>query len=100
MIILTSEVVEAVRGQKHHISAHTLATQCSVHPTAPVLLTKDSIRNEISYEFQPPSRILEPSLQGLISSVEILQRMLDSVADLSSKLLYTDWAPAHTGETQ
>ena len=43
--------VEAVRGQKHHISPHT---QCSVHPKVPVLLTKDSIRNEISYNFQPP----------------------------------------------
>ena len=41
---------------KHHLSdAHfgTL-TQCLVYPTAPVLLTKDSIRNEISYDFQPP----------------------------------------------
>ena len=28
-------------------------TQCSVHPTGPVLLTEVS-RNEISYEFQPP----------------------------------------------
>ena len=38
----TSKVVEAVRGQKHHILAHTLAllTQRSGHPTAPVLLTK------------------------------------------------------------
>ena len=51
---LTSEVLEAVRGQKHHLGAHfgTL-TQRSVHLTAPVLLTKDS-RNEISYDFQPP----------------------------------------------
>ena len=53
---LTSKVVEAVRGQKHHISAHTLAllTQRSVHPTVPVLLTKDSPRNKISYDSQPP----------------------------------------------
>ena len=28
--------------------------QCSVHPTVPVLLTKDSPRNEITYIFQPP----------------------------------------------
>ena len=48
--------VEAVRGQKHHISAHTLAfgepgtlTQCSVHPSAPVLLN-----NIICYDSQPP----------------------------------------------
>ena len=27
-------------------------TQCLVHPTAPVLLTKDSPRNKISYDFQ------------------------------------------------
>ena len=53
MIILTFEVVEAVKGQKHHISVHTL-TQHSVHPTAPLLLTKDSPRNEISYDLQPP----------------------------------------------
>ena len=45
IIILTSEDVEAVRGQKYHVSAHfgTL-TQCSIHPRVPVLLTKDSIR--------------------------------------------------------
>ena len=47
MIIFDLEVVEAVRGQKHHISTHTLALN------VPVLLTKDS-RNEISYHFQPP----------------------------------------------
>ena len=53
---LTSEIVEAVRGQKHHISAHTLAllTQRSVHPTVPLLLTKDSPRNEINYDSQLP----------------------------------------------
>ena len=53
---LTSEVVEAFRGQKHYISMHTLAqrlTQHSVHPTAPVLLSKDS-RNEIIFDFQSP----------------------------------------------
>ena len=49
---MTSEVVEAVRGQKH-ILAHTLA-QRLVHPTAPVLLSKDTPRNEISYNSQPP----------------------------------------------
>ena len=49
-MIMTSEVVEAVRGQKHHISTHT---QRSVHPTVPVLPTKDS-KNETSYDFQPP----------------------------------------------
>ena len=48
---LTSEVVEAVRGQTHHILMHTLALWH--FPTAPVLLTKDT-RNEISYDFQPP----------------------------------------------
>ena len=37
---LTSEVVEAARGARHHILTHTL-TQRSVHPTAPVLLTKN-----------------------------------------------------------
>ena len=50
---LTSKVVEAVKGKKHHISAHTL-TQLSAHPSMPVLLTKDLKRNEISYDFQPP----------------------------------------------
>ena len=48
MITLTSEGVEADGGQKHHISAHTLAlyiTQRSVHPSAPVQLTKDLSRN-------------------------------------------------------
>ena len=29
-------------------------TQRSVHPTAPVLLTKHPLRNEISCDFQPP----------------------------------------------
>ena len=41
--VITFEVVEAVRGKKR-----------SVCPTAPVLLTKDSPRNEIRYESQYP----------------------------------------------
>ena len=43
--------MEAVRGQTPY-SDRTLwhfLTQCLVHPTAPVLLTKDSPRHEISY---------------------------------------------------
>ena len=69
----------------HWMSAHfgTLG-QCSVYPTAPVLLTKDSPRNEISYDSQPPfslhsasiSRILEPNPQGLISSVAFISKSL------------------------
>ena len=49
MIILTSNVVDAVRGQRHHWLADTL-TQCSVHPSVPVLLTKDSPRKPGLYE--------------------------------------------------
>ena len=68
-LFLTSEVVEAVRGHKHH----TL-TQPLVHPSAPVLLTKYSPRNLISYDLSlysaSISRILEPSLQGLISNMQ------------------------------
>ena len=54
-IFLTSDVVEADRGQKHHISVHNLGTltQRSVHPSVPVLFTKDLPSNEISYDFQP-----------------------------------------------
>ena len=72
---LTSKVVEAVRGQKH---LGTL-TQCLVHSSAPVLLTKDSPRNLISDDSHclslhsaSISQILEPSpqAQGLISSSE------------------------------
>ena len=42
-----------LEAKTSYLDAHfgTL-TQCSVHPTAPVLLTKDS-RNEIIYEFPP-----------------------------------------------
>ena len=42
------------RPKTSYLEAHfgTL-TQCLIHPTAPVLLTKDS-RNEFSYDFQPP----------------------------------------------
>ena len=29
-------------------------TQCLIHPSAPDLLTKDSPRNEINFDFQPP----------------------------------------------
>ena len=47
-LFLISEVVEA----KNIISQHNL-TQCSVHPTTLVLLTKDSPRNDISYNFWP-----------------------------------------------
>ena len=60
---LTSEVVEADRGQISYFSAHfgTL-TQRSVHHLVPVLLTKYLPRNEISYDSQPP-------FSGLISSI-------------------------------
>jgi hypothetical protein len=34
----------------------------------PVLLTKDSIKYEISYDSAPISGVLEPSAKGLISS--------------------------------
>ena len=43
-----------VRGQKHHMHTLALLTQRSVHPSAPVLFTKDLPRNEINYDFQPP----------------------------------------------
>ena len=36
-------------------------TQRLVHPTAPVLLTKDSPRNEIHYAFQPPFSLHIPN---------------------------------------
>ena len=51
-----------------YLDAH-FGTQHLVHPTAPVLLTKDS-RNEMSYVWLSASisRILEPSL-GLISII-------------------------------
>ena len=47
-----------------------ILTQHSVHATAPVLLTKDSPRNEISYAFQPPFslHISNSITKGLISS--------------------------------
>ena len=66
---LISEFVEAVRGQKHHITTQTLA-QRSDHPTAPVLLTKiQEMRSVMTFSLHSASisRILEP--QGLISSV-------------------------------
>ena len=37
--------------RKFPFDAH-FGTQCSVHPTAPVRITKDSFRNEISYDYQ------------------------------------------------
>ena len=68
---LTSEVLEAVRGQKHHIFKHTFG---SVHRIAPVLLTKDQEMWSVmplSLHSSSIFRILEPSLQGLISSTYI-----------------------------
>ena len=49
---LTSEVMEAVRGQKHYILAHTLALITNVRfiPQRQFCLP----RNEISNNFQPP----------------------------------------------
>jgi hypothetical protein len=52
---LTFEVVEAVRGQN-------ILSQCTIWP-APVLLIKDSIRNEIIYDFQPPFSLHSASIQ-------------------------------------
>ena len=55
MGMIISEVVEAFRGQKtlYLIGAH-FGIPCLVHPIVPVHLTKDSIRNEINYDFLPP----------------------------------------------
>ena len=47
LFFLTSNVMEAVRGQ-NTISLHTLWHQYSLHPSVPLLLTKDSSRHEIS----------------------------------------------------
>ena len=62
------------RPKTSYLGAHFgSVTQRLVHPSVPVLLTKDSPRNEISHDFQPPFSLhisnLEPSPQGLISSV-------------------------------
>ena len=65
---LTTEVVEADGGHKHHISAHTL-TQHLVHPSVPVLLTKDLPRNEISYDFQPPISLQSFSVSFSVPSI-------------------------------
>ena len=44
-----------LEAKNSYLGAHfgTL-TQHSAHPTTPVLLTKDSPKNEISYDSQPP----------------------------------------------
>ena len=79
--------MKAVRG-KTYLSAHfgTL-TQRSVHPSVPVLLTKDLPRNEISYDSSLHSafifRILEASLQGLISSYTYIIRNIPHCATFS-----------------
>ena len=70
---LTSEVVEAVRGQKHHISAHTLALNVRFIPQRQFCLPKihQEMRSvmTLSLHSDSISRILEPSPQGLISSL-------------------------------
>ena len=72
---LTSEVVEAVRGQKRHFLAHTLALllntrfipQCQFYQ----IFTKKWDQLWPSASFQPSYlEILEPSPQGLISSYQ------------------------------
>ena len=66
---LTSEVVEAVRGQKH-ISAHTLAfSKCLVHPTAPVLLTKNG---PLGIQIQRPAPI---ERVGLLTHLKFENRL-------------------------
>ena len=67
LLQISSDVVEAVRGQKH---LDTL-THRLVHLSVPVLLTKD-LPSFISYDSQPPFslHILEPSPQGFLSSSE------------------------------
>ena len=40
-------------GKRTKMGVH-FGTQRSVHPTAPVLLTKESVRNDIIYDSQPP----------------------------------------------
>ena len=73
---LTTEVVEAVRGQKHHILAHTLALQLNIQfiPQCQFYLPK--FQQEIlslmilSLHSASMSQILEPSPQDLISSAQ------------------------------
>ena len=72
---LTSEVVEAVRGQKHHISAHTLALQLNVWfiPQWQFCLPKIHQKWDQIWLSASISRILEPSPQGMISSEYLWQ---------------------------
>ena len=77
---LTSEVVEADRGQKHHISARTLALNVWFIPQCQFCLPKiyQEMRSVMTFSLHSASisRILEPSPQGLISSILYLIRLL------------------------
>ena len=53
IIISYLRVCRGSQRQKTSYLDGTL-TQCPFHPTAPILITKASIKNEISYDFQPP----------------------------------------------
>jgi hypothetical protein len=70
--LLTSEVVEAVRGQKHHISVHTLALNIRFIPQRQFCLPKiyQQMRSVMTLSLHSASisQILEPSPRGLISS--------------------------------
>ena len=67
---LTSKVVEAVWGQKHHILTHTLhfnSTSCS-SLSASSAYQRFTKKCDVLWHSASISRILEPSPQGLISS--------------------------------
>ena len=73
MLFLTFEVVEAVLGQKHHTWAHTLALNVRFIPQRLFCLPKihQEMRSVMTFSLHSASisRILEPSPQGLISSI-------------------------------
>ena len=88
---LTTQVVEAVKHQKHLISAHSLALYHSVHPTAPVLLTKihQEIRSVMTFSLLSAS-ISQILVSSYLSEITFISGIIDK-----SSILKWNWLFFH-----
>ena len=92
-LFLTSEVLEAVRGQKHHISTHTLAFGSSLSASSAYQRFTKKFYMTLSLHSASISWILEPSPQGLISSELYFSQLFDYFLRTLTYFLKTEGLP-------
>ena len=83
------------RPKTSYFGAHLVTlTQRSVHPSAPILLTKDSPRNFISYESQPPFSLYISKKITLRAEVS-KQRGTPYYTEFGTRIVYVSETTSH-----